>query len=249
MQKMDIHKELYKDIDRASPERLAFTRKAFECLPALDRPRILDAGCGNGDVTIELARLGGGDTIGIDINSESLGKFEKLIGEEGLGERVHALHGSMLDMPLPPEGFDIVWAEASIHTIGFEKGLEALRAFIRPEGFLVVHELVWIRPDPPEEILDRWKVRFSGILSIEEFKELIASYNFMLMECFSLPDDFWGRVYYESVGKRIEHLRGKYSDNPEALAILNGEQSEVDLYYESSRWFGSAFFVMQRNNR
>jgi ubiquinone/menaquinone biosynthesis C-methylase UbiE len=245
---MDIHVELYKDIDKASPERLAFTRRAFESLSGLDRPRILDAGCGRGDVAVELARLGGGEVIGIDIDGEALGTFEKRIGEEGLEERVCAIHGSMFEMPFPPESFDVIWAEGSLHIVGIEKGLSTLRGFIRPGGFLVAHEMVWIRPDPPAEVLDRWQGRFPGIRSIDEIIEYIDKYDYRLITHFTLPEDFWSRDYYEPLEKRITLLREKYSDNPGALAILDGEQLEVDLYNESSRWVGSVFFVMQRDD-
>jgi len=245
---MNIHKELYKGIDRASPERLSFTRRAFGSLPGLDRPRILDAGCGNGDVTIELARLGGGEVFGIDIDGESLRKFEKRIIDERLGARVHAVHGSMLEISFIPESFDIVWAEASIHSIGFDRGIEILRDFIRPGGFLVVHEMAWIRPDPPAEILDHWKGRIPGIRGIDEYIEGIVTHGYRLISHFALPDDFWGRDYYDPLERRIEHLLEKYSDNAEALAILDRERYDVDLYNKYSRWIGSVFFVMQRGD-
>ncbi len=243
---MDIHIELFKDLDRASPERLAFTRKAFASLRGLDRPRILDAGCGRGDVAIELARLGGGEVIGIDIGGEALCKFEKRIGEEGLEKRVHAVHGSMLEMPFSPDSFDVVWAEGSLHIIGIEKGLKALHGFIKPGGFLVAHEMVWIKPDPPAEALDRWQRRFPGIRRIDEIIEHVELYSYRLIDHFTLPDDFWYSDYYGPLENRIALLREKYSDNPGTLAILDNEQREVDLYKKYSRWIGSVFFTMQR---
>jgi SAM-dependent methyltransferase len=245
---MDIHRELYQDLDRASTERLAFTRKAFDSLPRLDRPRILDAGCGRGDVTIELARLGGGEVFGIDIDREVLRTFEERIERDGLGENVHAVNGSIFEMSFPPESFDVIWAEGSLHIVGIEKGLRTLRGFIRPGGFLVAHEMAWIRPDPPAEALDRWKGRFPGILSIDEIIDGIALYDYRLIAHFALPEDFWLRDYYEPLEKRIALLREKYSDNAEALAILDGEQLEVDLYGKYSKWVGSAFLVMQRSD-
>jgi ubiquinone/menaquinone biosynthesis C-methylase UbiE len=246
--KVSIHRELYDGLERANPERLAFTRRAFEFLPRLDHPRILDVGCGTGDVAIELARLGGGEVFGIDLDLRPLRIFEKRIREEGLGARVHAVHGSMLDMSFVPESFDVVWAEASLHIVGINEGLEVLSRFIRPKGYLVVHEMVWIRPDPPTEALDSCKSHYPSIRSIDEFIEQIISYNYESIAHFALPDDFWGCNYYQPLGKRIELLREKYSDNTDALAILDRAQSEVDLYNRYSQWVGSVFFIMKRNN-
>ncbi len=245
---MDIHEELIKDLDRASPERLEYTRKAFGYIKALDRPRILDAGCGRGDVAIELARLGGGEVVGIDVDSRVLGKFESRIGEEGLGERVHAVHGSILELPFPPGSFDVVWAEGSLHIIGIENGLRALYDVIRPGGFLVEHDMAWTKPDPPTEVFDYWRERGSDIRSIDEFIEYVDKYSYRLITHFVLPGDFWNRDYYEPLEKRIALLREKYSDNRGALAILAREQREVDLYRKYTRWTGSVFFVLQRKD-
>ena len=42
-----------------------YTKKAFHLLPELDKPRILDIGCGSGVPTMELARLSNGEIIGL----------------------------------------------------------------------------------------------------------------------------------------------------------------------------------------
>lgn len=246
---MDIHEELYEDLEKASPERLSFTRKAFRLLPRLERPRILDAGCGRGDVTIELARLGGGEVFGIDRDDRALEIFRERIRDEGLDKRVHAIHGSFLDMDFDPESFDIVWAEGSLHIVGLEAGLLALRRFIRPGGFLVVHEMVWIRPDPPTQVIERWGGRFPGIPGIDEFIEMAAKHKLSIEDRLAFTDDFWGRNYYDPLERRIALLREKYSDNRKALAILDREQSEVDRYRACARWVGSCFFILKCGDR
>ncbi len=49
-------------------ERLnKYTKKAFQELPELNNPKILDLGCGSGIPTLELARLSHGEILGIDI--------------------------------------------------------------------------------------------------------------------------------------------------------------------------------------
>ena len=45
-----------------------FTRQAFQRLPKLNRPRILDIGCGTGVPALELASLSDGEIFGIDID-------------------------------------------------------------------------------------------------------------------------------------------------------------------------------------
>ena len=69
------------DRDVLRQRLLKYTRKAFFLLPDLDRPRILDIGCGSGVPTIELARLTDGEIIGLDIDASLLDKLDQKIQE------------------------------------------------------------------------------------------------------------------------------------------------------------------------
>ena len=58
----------------------------------LEGGKILDIGCGNGTPTLELARLSGGEVIGVDIDQSALDEFAGKIQAAGLGDRVKALN-------------------------------------------------------------------------------------------------------------------------------------------------------------
>ena len=244
---MDLRHELYGDLERAGPERLAFVRRAYGYLPSMETPRILDAGCGNGDVTIELARLGGGEVVGIDIDGDALGIFEERIRAEQLESRVSAIHGSMIDMSLSPGSFDVIWAEGSLHIVGIERRLETMRHLLRPGGFLVMHESAWLESNPPEGIAERWKARFPEIRTLDEFKDWISGFGYDVTAILPLPREFWGKNYYRPLEQQIERLEEKYRDNNEAIAILERERQEAALYECSFRWFGSAYFFARRS--
>ena len=72
------------DVDSFRQKFIMYTRKAFQMLPALETPRILDIGCGSGLPTLELAKLSNGEVIGIDIDQAQLDKLNRKIEEEGL---------------------------------------------------------------------------------------------------------------------------------------------------------------------
>jgi len=61
-----------------------------------------------------------------------------------------------------------------------------------------------------------------------------------------LPEDAWWSEYYEPLEKRIEQLRMKYINDPEALSVLDKEQWEIDMFKKYCEWYGSAFFIMQK---
>jgi len=243
----DIYHEIHRDLPRESPGRDKYTRKAFEMLPVLYRPRILDVGCGSGGPTLELARLSQGEIVGLDINQPFLDRLTRKIEEAGLSDRVKPLNCSMFEMDFPDESLDIIWAEGSIFIIGFERGLREWRRFLKPNGFLVIHEMTWLRPNPPQEIYDYWKKYYPGIRTVEENLELIPRCGYDIIGHFTLTEDAWWVEYYNPLEKRIRKLRKKYVDDPKALLALDKEQREINMFKKYHKWYGSAFFVMQKN--
>jgi SAM-dependent methyltransferase len=242
----DLLSEIHEALPGGGRGRSQYTRRAFGMLPVLDAPRILDVGCGSGGPTLELARLSGGQVIGLDVHEPSLDTFARRMEEAGLSDRVQAVNCSMSDMGFRDESFDVIWAEGAIFVIGFQRGLEAWRRFIRPGGFLVVHEMVWLRSDPPPEIYDCWKGRYPGIRTVAENLEQIPACGYGLVGHFALPEDAWWAEYYGPLEARVRELREKYVGDSRALAVLDREQREIDLFKQYQRWYGSAFFVMQK---
>ena len=110
---------------------LKYTRKAFQMLPKLDKPSILDIGCGSGVQTIELAKLSNGKIIGIDINKSLLDEFNRKIQKEGFSNRIKTINCSLFDINFPKENFDIIWSEGSIRIMGFRKSLTFLNQFLK----------------------------------------------------------------------------------------------------------------------
>lgn len=93
---VDILNEIHKDLFR---ERLSkYTRKALQMLPELDKPHILDIGCGSGVPTLELARLTNGQIIGLDIHQPYLDELNRKIQEAGLSDRVRTVKCSMFEL-------------------------------------------------------------------------------------------------------------------------------------------------------
>jgi len=105
--------EAGKDLVRA---RLCkFTRKAFQLLPRLYSPYILDVGCGSGVSIMELAKLRNCRIVALDVDEHALNRLDAKIKKAGLSHRVSTLKCSMLDMKFPNDSFDIIWAEGSIY--------------------------------------------------------------------------------------------------------------------------------------
>ena len=203
-----------------------YTRRAFQILPKLERPRILDIGCGSGVQTVELAKLSDGEIIGIDIDQSLLDKLNRKIEEEGFSDRVKTIKCSLFEMDFPDESFDIMWAEGSIRIIGFEKGLKEWRRLLKPNGFLVIHD---------------------EIKTVSNKLKKIPSCGYKLINHFQLPEDAWWTEYYRPLEKQIKELYIKYKNNSEALKTLKKHQNEIDMVKRNPKEHSSAFYVMQKH--
>jgi len=238
--------EIHHDLPREGPGRDKYTKQAFEMLSPLHSPRILDVGCGPGGPTMALARLTEGEVMGIDTHQPYLDRLSEKSEQAGLTDRVTAVNCSMFEMDFPDESFDIIWAEGSIYIMGFERGLREWQRFMKPKGFLVVHEMTWLRPEPPQELHDYWKTLYPGIGMVQEKIDQIDACGYDLLGHFTLPDDAWWHEYYGPLEERIKGLRQKYVDDPKAMAQLEEEKEEIEMYRKYHEWYGSVFFIMQK---
>lgn len=227
-------------------KRLEYTRKAFRTLPEMEKPNILDVGCGVGQPTLELAKLSDGNITGIDIDQGSLDRLEKRAEELGFSDRIKTLNMSLLEMDFPDESFDLIWAEFSLPVMGLEKGLEACKRFIKPRGFIVLHEMCWVSPDTPEEIRNHFESLVTDFRTVQEFVDAIPPCGYDLIGHFALPDDIWWHLFYAPIEERMEDLRSKYKDDSQSLQFLAVEQKEIDLWHKYPDSYTSVFLVMQK---
>ncbi|MFX0137479.1 MAG: class I SAM-dependent methyltransferase [Candidatus Hodarchaeota archaeon] len=213
------------NLDHFRKNFIKYTIKAFQMLPKLDKPRILDIGCGSGVQTIELAKLSNSEIIGIDIDQSLLDKLNKKIEEEDFSNRIKVLNCSLFNMEFPDESFDIIWAEGSIWIIGFTKALMEWKRLLKPKGFLVVHD---------------------DITKVKSRLKKVPSCGYKLFNHFLLPDDAWWEEYYGPLEIRIKKLYNKYENDPEALKILNKQQKEINMVKAEPKNFRSAFYIVQK---
>jgi len=192
----------------------------------MDRPRILDIGCGSGVSTLELARLSRGKVVGIDIDQPALDKFTRRIKEAGLTDRIQAINYSMFDMDFPDESFDIVWAEGSIYAIGFERGLREWKQLLKPGGSMVVHDE-------------------QG--NISEKLEQISNCGYELLGYFTLSKATWRTEYFAPLEKLVNETRTKYPYDQSVLEEIQQAQVELDMYKKYPERNSSVCFVMKKN--
>ena len=243
----DIFFEIHADNPREGPGDYASTRRAFLALKNLPgKPAILDIGCGPGKQTLDLAQLTQGNITAVDNHAPFLGQLHRLIIKQGLQKRVQAVKADMFSLNFAPRSFDVIWSEGAIYIIGFEPGLRAWNKFLKPKGYIAVSELTRLKANPPQEAKEFWEGAYPAMRDVAGNLAIIASAGYSLIEHFTLPDSAWLEEYYSPLRKKVEKLRVKYQNNPEALKVLDAEDQERDSYQKYAAYYGYVFYIMKQ---
>ncbi len=238
-----IFLELHSGNPREGPGGSEFTERAFRLLPPMPpEPDVLDIGCGPGMQTLDLARLTGGEITAVDNQPQYLEQLRATALRSGLEDRIRPVPGDMAKLEFPQKGFDLIWAEACIYNVGFDKGLELWRPLLKDHGCLVVSEAVWLKSGAPQEVRDFWAEGYPGIRDNEANLAAIRRAGFRPLGHFPLPESAWWD-YYKPLMAKLPAMKRKYRHVPEAVEMFASEEREIDLYRRYSEYYGYAFYA------
>ncbi|MCM8811596.1 MAG: class I SAM-dependent methyltransferase [Candidatus Omnitrophica bacterium] len=241
---MDIVSELFEWLPRQGPGSNATTRKALSLIPSLPKnPRILDAGCGTGLTSVQLAHQTGGKVSAVDIHKPFLEQVKIYAQLTSLSDNVEICHGSMESLPFRKESFDLLWSEGALYLIGFQKGLAYWRDFLKKGGCACVSELSWLSGERPEEPKRFWARKYPAMQGIEENLTLTEKAGYKPLHHFILPESDWWENYYGPMAKRISDLKVQ---SMEYAAVLAPFEEEIRLFKNHNASYGYVFYILQR---
>jgi len=237
--------ELFEDLPRQGPGCADATLKALSSLRDLpEKPRVLDIGCGCGMQTQILARELKTNILAIDNHRPMLDHLDRAAAQQGLNIETREL--SMIDMPFDEESFDLLWAEGSLFIIGLARGLNDLKAYLKPNGFLAFTEMCWFVSEPPAEARAYLDRVYPDIRSVEEVCRMASASGYRVIESFRLPDSAWWDDYYTPMLERMKVLKAQNAGIPEAEAVYAECETEVEMFRRHSMSYGYQFFVLQK---
>ena len=241
---MDYFLEIYGSLPRAGPGSDELTRRAFKMLPQLPKsPRILDVGCGPGRQTVELLRNTSGTVVALDFLPEMIERVNTEADKAGISDRLETTVQDMKAMTFPASSFDVIWSEGAIYNLGFEIGLRTFRELVKPGGYVVVSEPVWLKQNPPSEVVEFWR-EYPEVDSVGAKLDVIKRCGYEALGHFVFPANAWTDQYYDPMEDLIAEKTIEWEGIGDAEAVLSEARKEVSLFRQYSDCFSYAFFVM-----
>ncbi len=138
----DWQGKLYRDLssrfNRSMMRRKSTAIAMLQRLPGLTRGRSLDAGCGSGVYSEELARLGF-ETYGFDLSGEMVEQCRKRLDIPAEEFPLRFRRASIEHIPFPSETFDLVVCVGVLaYLLDDRQAVSELRRVLKPSGYLLL---------------------------------------------------------------------------------------------------------------
>lgn len=237
--------DFFSNMERQGPGSPDVTLKALSFIDNLtDKSLIADIGCGTGGQTMVLAGHISGQITGLDLFPDFIDILNRNAKQSGLQDRVKGIVGSMDNLPFQNEELDLIWSEGAIYNIGFERGLNEWRKYLKPGGYIAVSESSWFTDERPAEINDFWVNAYPDTIPNQIAK--IHKAGYLPVATFILPESCWTEYYFAAKIEAQKIFLHKYAGNKIAEEFSSLQFDEEELYSKYKAFYGYTFFIAKK---
>lgn len=178
--------------------------------------KVLDVGCGVGGPAREIIKFTGANVMGFNNNDYQIERSLYYAQKEGVAEKYSATKGDFMQMELPENSFDAVYAiEATVHAPNLQGVYEQIYRVLKPGGVFGVYE--WLMTDKYDN--DNPKHReirlgieqgdgISNMVKVSEGLEAIQAAGFILEHHEDLADRPDDTPWYYPLAGSWKYLSG-----------------------------------------
>ncbi|MDR1198487.1 MAG: class I SAM-dependent methyltransferase [Prevotellaceae bacterium] len=236
--------EYFSSVERQGPGSPETTIKALGFIDNLtDKSLIADLGCGTGGQTMILAQHTPAQIQGIDLFPSFIDKLNVNAGRLNLHDRLKGVVGSMENLPFEDKELDVIWSEGAIYNIGFERGLNEWRKFLKTGGYIAVTEASWFTGSRPNEIETFWTDAYPEIDAIPNKTAQMQKAGYIPVATFILPENCWTDNFYIPQIPAQEAFLKKYPGNETAESLIANMRREAEMYSRYKQYYGYVFYI------
>jgi ubiquinone/menaquinone biosynthesis C-methylase UbiE len=236
--------EYFSNLERQGPGSREVTLKALSFIDNLSKDaKVLDVGCGTGGQTMVLAASVPARITGLDLFPAFIDLFNNNAKKLNFYDRVQGIVGSMDKLPFKNEELDLIWSEGAIYNIGFERGINEWRKFLKPGGYIAVSEVSWFTEKRPAEIDNYWQDAYPEIDTIANKVALMQKAGYVPVAVFVLPENCWIENFYVPQIPAQDIFLKKHAGNKTAEKFIVNERREAELYRKYKEYYGYVFYI------
>jgi ubiquinone/menaquinone biosynthesis C-methylase UbiE len=243
----DLLIDLHKGNKRQGPGGDEQTKQAMQLAGLMNSSQALqiaDIGCGTGASTLVLAKNLNATITAVDLFQDFLDVLSADADKHGVADKIKTLAVSMEKLPFEEASLDVIWAEGAIYNMGFAKGVEYFKRFLKPGGILAASEITWLTNERPTEIQHHWDAEYPEITTASDKIKILEEQGFVLKGYFRLPESNWTQNYYTPLENTFDGFIAKH-DTDDARAIVEAEKAEIDLYKKYKNYYSYGFYIAQ----
>ncbi len=165
------------------------TKCVFDLFKVRKGMKVLDVGCGTGNFSIKLAKMGC-EVIGIDISEEMLKVAEEKAKKEGLNIKFYNM--DVYNMEYEADYFDgIVSVTAFEFLEEPEKAIEEMFRVLKPNGYLLIGTInkdsAWGEMYLSKEFQKNSVFKYANFKTVEDMKSYKKDHLVDIKECLFIP--------------------------------------------------------------
>lgn len=238
-QYMADFESIFYGLDRLGPSDDDDSLQALHALP-INTGNALDVGCGKGLTTCLLAHHSGFSLTALDNDEYHLSCLKEKIKHQPINERITTSCSSMMAMPFEEQQFDVIWAEGSAYIMGVNNALKQWQRFLKPHGYVVISDLVWLTETPSIEAYEFWQKNYPDMTSKQQRTTDIINAGYEVITSFTQSEKSWLN-YLVPLKQKLNDI----GDNDYKSNAVNDLRQEIHIHDQYLGEYGYHLFVLK----
>ena len=176
---------------------IELTQMAEKHIALSPETKLLSVACGGGELELYLCEKYGCAVTGVDASSDGISKAKTKTTSRGLESLASFEVGDVENLRFEGEMFDVVFCSGALCAF-LEKGPLEFHRVLKPQGKVVILEVIWLQDDIPKEANEYWT---NGgkyqVLTLAGHCQVFQDQGFSILLSETYHEPSWWEVFFE----------------------------------------------------